>query len=131
MPAHFCSVCRRADIDALDAELMAGGKLIPTSAKYNVTKSALHRHKHRCLAPRLAAAAKMVAPSKETRAPIKRAQAIAAGAATPTPQEVLTLTALLDRLARSLDRLEGSAEAAAAEKLHASLAALSGQLHRG
>ncbi len=49
----------------------------------------------------------------------------------PTPQEVLSLTGLLDRLTRSLDRLEGSADAAANDNLHSALAAVSGQLHRG
>ena len=68
--------------------------------------------------------------AKDVHAPVIRAREIAAGAA-PTPQEVLTLTGLLDRLVRSLDRLEGSAQVAAADGLHASLAALSGQLHRG
>lgn len=49
----------------------------------------------------------------------------------PRAAEVLTLTELLDRLARSLDRLEGAAEAAATDNLHSALAAVSGQLHRG
>ena len=130
MPARVCSICQRTDLPAIDAALMAGGKLIPTAAQFNTTKSVLHRHKINCLAPKLAAAAKMVAPAKETKAPVIRAREIAAGAM-PTPQEVLSLTALLDRLARSLDRLEGSAQVAHSDGLHASLAALSGQLHRG
>ena len=130
MPARACSLCQRTDLAAIDAALMAGGKLIPTAAQFNTTKSVLHRHKTLCLAPKLAAAAKMVAPAKETKAQVIRAREIAAGAV-PTPQEVLTLTGLLDRLVRSLDRLEGNAQVAAADGLHASLAALSDQLHRG
>lgn len=74
--------------------------------------------------------AKVMQSTKEAKAPVTRAKAIAAGA-TPTVEDVLSLMALLDRLARSLDRLEGSAQVAAADGLHASLAALSGQLHRG
>jgi hypothetical protein len=67
---------------------------------------------------------------RESREPVERAKAIAAGDA-PTAQEVLTLTGLLDRLVRSLDRLEGAADGAAKDNLYAALAAVSGQLHRG
>ena len=49
----------------------------------------------------------------------------------PSAHEVLTLTGLLTRLVRSLDRLEGAADAAATDNLHSALAAISGQLHRG
>ena len=51
--------------------------------------------------------------------------------AAPTAGEIMTLTSLVERLARSLDRLEGAAIAAADENLHSALAAVSGQLHRG
>jgi len=68
--------------------------------------------------------------TKDAKAPVLRAREIAAGA-TPSVEDVLSLTALLERVARSLDRLEGSAKVAASDGLYASLAALSGQLHRG
>jgi hypothetical protein len=78
----------------------------------------------------MAAVAKMLQPINEARAPVERAKAIVMGDA-PSPQEVLSLTGLLDRLTRSLNRLEGSADAAANDNLHSALAAVSGQLHRG
>jgi hypothetical protein len=78
----------------------------------------------------MAAAAKVLLPINEARAPVERAKAIVMGEM-PSVQEVLSLTGLLDRLTRSLDRLEGSAEAAANDNMHSALAAVSGQLHRG
>jgi hypothetical protein len=125
-----CTVCQRADLNEVDAFLMSGGKLIPGAAKFSIKKSTLHNHKRKCLAPKIAAAAKLVAPGKEIKAQVERAKAIAAGAA-PTIEEVLSLTGLLERLARSLDRLEGSAKVAAGDNLHTAHAALAGQLHRG
>ena len=49
----------------------------------------------------------------------------------PVATDLLSLNGLLDRLARSLERLEGAADMAAGDNLHAALAAVSGQLHRG
>lgn len=130
MATPACSICQRPELTAIDAALSAGGTLIPTSAQFGVSKSALGRHRANCLAPKLKAAAKVLAPIRETRAPIERARAIAMGDM-PSAAEVLTLTGLLDRLGRSLDRLEGAADAAASDNLHSALAAVSGQLHRG
>ena len=125
-----CSVCFSGDRSAIDAALVAGQFLVPTAAKYGVSKSALGRHRASCLAPQLAAAAKMVAPSSETRAPVERAKAIIAGSA-PTAADALSLGGLLSTLGRSLERLETAADLAAGDKALAALAALSGQLHRG
>lgn len=130
MATPACSICQRSDLTAIDAALSAGGTLIPTSAHFGVSKSALGRHRANCLAPKLKAAAKVVEPIRESRAPVQRAKAILTGEM-PSAAEVLTLTGLLDRLGRSLDRLEGAADAAATDNLHSALAAVSGQLHRG
>lgn len=130
MASPTCSICQRPDLTAIEAALAAGGTLIPTSAHFGVSKSALGRHRANCLAPKLKAAAKVLEPIRETRAPVERAQAILTGAI-PSPHEVVTLTGLLARLSRSLDRLEFSAEVAASENLHSALAAVSGQIHRG
>ena len=130
MPAPRCSICFSPDRVAIDDALIAGGKLIPTAAQYGLSKSALGRHRTGCLAPQLAAAAKMVAPSSATRAPVERAKAIVNGSA-PTAADALSLGGLLSTLGRSLERLEGAADLAAGEKAMAALAALSGQLHRG
>lgn len=118
------------DLAAIDEALSAGCALIPTSNQFGVSKSALGRHRTKCLAPKMAAAARVLRPLSETREPVERAKAIALGDA-PNPQDVLTLTGLLDRLVRSLDRLEGAADVAANDNLHSALAAVSGQLHRG
>lgn len=130
MATPACSICQRSDLTAIEAALSAGGTLIPTSAQYGVSKSALGRHRANCLAPKLKAAAKVLEPVRETRAPVERAKAIVMGEM-PSPHDVLTLTGLLDRIGRSLDRLEGAAEAAATDNLHSALAAVSGQFHRG
>lgn len=130
MATPTCSICLRTDLAAIEATLSAGGTLIPTAAQFSVSKSALGRHRANCLAPKMAAAAKVLQPVRESREPIERAKAIAMGDVA-SPQEVLTLTGLLDRLVRSLDRLEGAADAAANDNLHSALAAVSGQLHRG
>ena len=130
MASPVCSICQRTDLTAIDAALAAGGTLIPTSSHFGVSKSALGRHRANCLAPKLKAAAKVLTPVREIRSPVERARAIAMGDM-PSPHEVLTLTGLLDRLGRSLDRLEGAADTAATDNLHSALAALSGQIHRG
>lgn len=130
MATPCCSVCTHLDLVAIDEALSAGCALIPTSNKFGVSKSALGRHRAKCLAPKMAAAARVLRPIRENRETVERATAIALGD-TPSPQEVLTLTGLLNRLVRSLDRLEGAADAAANDNLHSALAAVSGQLHRG
>lgn len=130
MASPACSICQRNDLTAIDAALSAGSALVPTSAQFGVSKSALGRHKLNCLGPKLAAAAKVLQPIREMQAPVERAKEIAMGAV-PTAHEVLTLTSLLGRLARSLDRLEVAADAAATDNLHSALAAVSAQLLRG
>lgn len=130
MATPACSICQRPDLTEIDTALSAGGTLIPTSTQFGLSKSALGRHRANCLAPKLKAAAKVLAPIRETRAPVERAKAIVMGEM-PSPHDVLTLTSLLDRLSRSLDRLEGAADAAATDNLHSALAAVSSQLHRG
>lgn len=114
----------------IDQALIGGGKLVPTGARFGVTKSSLGRHKNRCLAPKLAAAARMVRPAAEVLAPVRRAEGIVRGDQ-PAISDLLGSHGLLERLARSLERLEGAADAAAEGELHGSLAALSGQIHRG
>ncbi|MFM5913433.1 MAG: hypothetical protein ACKOPR_01615, partial [Chakrabartia godavariana] len=69
--------------------------------------------------------AKLMQPARENRAPVERAKAIASGQ-TPSADEVLTLTGLLDRLSRSLNRLEAAADEAVTDKMHSALAAVSG-----
>lgn len=130
MATPTCSICQHPELTAIDAALASGGTLIPTSSGFGVSKSALGRHRANCLAPKMVAAARVLQPVRERRVPVQRAKAIAMGDMA-SPQEVLTLTGLLDRLVRSLDRLEGAADAAANDNLHSALAAVSGQLHRG
>lgn len=119
---------RRSEIDA---SLLAGDALIPTGARFGVSKSALARHRTGCLAPKVAAAARMVAPASSSRAEVQRAKAIASGAVQPIPEDLLTLTGLLGRLARSLERLEAAADTSLAGNTPTALAAVSAQLHRG
>jgi len=114
----------------IDQALIAGGKLVPTGALFGVTKSSLGRHRIRCLAPQLAAAARMVRPAAEVRGPVRRAEGIVSGSQ-PDIGDLLGSHGLLERLARSLERLEGAADAAAGSEMHGALAALSGQIHRG
>jgi hypothetical protein len=126
-----CSVCLHSKKSDIDAALMAGGTLIPTGQRFGVSKSALARHRTGCLAPKVAAAAKMVAPASATRAEVGRAKAIASGTVQPVPDDILSLTGLLGRLARSLERLESAADTSLADNIPTALAAVSGQLHRG
>jgi hypothetical protein len=102
-----------------------------TGQSFGISKSALARHRTGCLAPKLAAAAKMVAPASVSRAEVQRAKAIASGQASPLPDDLLTLTGLLGRLARSLERLEAAADNSLVENTPTALAAVSAQLHRG
>jgi len=128
--SRACSICQRPDAADIETALVQGGTLVPTAAKFGLSRSSLSRHRSGCLAPKLAAAAKAVMSVNDVRAPVERAKAIVMGE-TPSVTEVLSLTGLLERVARSLDRLEGAADAAATDNLHSALAAVSGQLHRG
>ena len=124
-----CSICLHPKLAEIEDALSTGLTVRAAQARYGLSKSAVARHRANCLAPKVAAAARIVTPSP-AKAQVQQAKAIVAGQA-PTPGEVLSLTGLLDRLARSLDRLEGAADAAAGESLHAALAAVTGQLHKG
>jgi hypothetical protein len=130
MASPACSICQRPDLPDIDAALAAGTTIMATAAHHGASKSALGRHKLNCLAPKLAAAAKMVQPISQGREPVERARAIVMGHQ-PVATDLLSLNGLLDRLARSLERLEGAADTAAGDNMHAALAAVSGQLHRG
>jgi hypothetical protein len=126
-----CSICLHISRAQIDADLMAGAKLIPTAQRYGLSKSAVARHREGCLAPRVAAAAALVQPHAPVSAAKKRHKAIATGQATPTPSEALDLAGLLGRMSRSMDRLDAAAEKAATDNAVAALAAASAQLHRG
>jgi hypothetical protein len=130
MATPICSICTHPEHAAIDEALSTGGALIPTSARFGVSKSALHRHKVGCLAPKIAAVAKVMQSTKEAKAPVTRAKQIATGAA-PTVEDVLSLSGLLERISRSLDRLENGAISASTDNLHAAHAGLAAQLHRG
>ena len=130
MASPTCSICGHIDVRDIDTAMLTGSALVPTAARYGVSKSALGRHKLNCLAPRVAAASRVMQPVRESREATERAKALATGAR-PTPAEVISMTELLSRVSRSLERLEQAADDAATDKLHSALAAVSGQLHRG
>lgn len=130
MASPACSVCQRIDLAEIDVALASGSSIVPTAARFDVSKSALGRHKLNCLAPKLAAAARIVAPVAHSKQAVKRARAIATGEAA-SPAEILSLTALVSKLSRSIDRLEDAAQCAGDTKAFNQLAALSGQIHRG
>lgn len=130
MRGRACAVCIHPKLRQIEDTLSAGGKLVATAQQFGVSKSGLARHRTNCLAPKVAAAARLTQGTKAAKAPIVRARQIASGASAPTPQEALSLTALLERMERSLSRLEKSADAASADNLHTALAAVSGQISR-
>ena len=57
-----CKVCDHAGREAIEADMITGMGLLPLAAKHGVSKSVLARHRTNCLAPRLAAAARLTAP---------------------------------------------------------------------
>ena len=126
-----CSICLHPNTSEIDAALAEGGNLRALAQRHGLSKSAIGRHKNNCLAPRIAAAARIVAPVRDTIRETQRAQAIATGQIVPSHPDILSLSGLVDRLGRSLDRLDGAADDASADGSHAALAALSAQLHRG
>ncbi len=125
----ICSICLDRNLSAIDDALTSGVSVRVAQERFGLSKSAIARHRQNCLAPKVAAAARIMTPS-EGAGTVKRAKAILKGAP-PAAADVLTLTGLLERVARSLDRLDGAADAAAADNLHAALAAVSGQLYKG
>jgi hypothetical protein len=127
----ICHICQHSNRNAVDDALLAGGSGRAVAAQFGLSKSGVARHRSGCLQPKIAAAARMVAPAAEVRAEVQRAKAIVSGEVVASHEDVLSLTGLLDRLARSLTRLESAADTAASDGLHMPLAALSGQLHKG
>ena len=127
----ICTACLSRHRVAVDEALMLGVSVRDVASKFQLGKSAVARHRTGCLQPKVAAAARLIAPAAEVRSEIVRAKAIASGEVTANHDDILSLTALMGRLARSLERLEVAADSAAGSDLHQSLAALSGQLHRG
>ena len=126
-----CTICQHPEKTDIDTELMQGDSVRAVANRRAVSKSAVARHRTGCLAPKVAAAARIVAPEAGARAEVQRARSIATGETKPNHDDILSLSGLLERLARSLERLEGAAATAADDGLHMPLAALSGQLHRG
>jgi hypothetical protein len=127
-----CLICASgATRTAVDDALMTGVSVRKVAGRFNLSKSGVARHRTGCLAPKLAAAARVTAPVAEVRREVERAKDIASGKVTASPDDILSLTGLMARLARSLERLEGSADTAAGQNLHNALAAVSGQLHKG
>lgn len=124
-----CSICLHPQLNEIEDALSTGLSVRVAQARFGLSKSAIARHRLNCLGPKIAAAARIVTPSP-AKAQVQRAKAIVAGEVA-TPGDVISLTSLLGRLTRSLDRLEGAADSAAVEGLHAALATVSGQLHRG
>jgi hypothetical protein len=127
----ICKICQSLDRSGVDDALAGGVTVRDVASQFAFSKSAIGRHRAACLAPRIAAAARIVAPAAEVRRDVEHAKAIVSGALSPTAGDVLSLSGLLDRLGRSLERLERSADSAADDKLHGALAAVSAQLHRG
>lgn len=129
MPGFPCTCCAHESQAALDADLLAGHPLIPTAARYGVSKSALGRHRTNCLAPRVQAAARAVRPTREVHAPVQRARKALADNTTPTMDDLLTMQGLLETAARGLKRLENAADGAGVPA--SALAALHGQIFKG
>jgi hypothetical protein len=127
----ICQVCQGPHRTAVDDALMTGASVREIASRFVLSKSGVGRHRTACLQPKLAAAARIVAPAAAVRGDVERAKAIVAGQVAANHDDILSLTGLLERLARSLERLEGAADSAASESQHMPLAALSGQLHRG
>jgi transposase-like protein len=129
MSGRCCSICNHQSRREIEDALTAGHTVRAVASQFSLNKSSIDRHRRQCLAPKLAAASRMMsrAPQQE----VERARAIARGDVEPNIDDVLSLTALLNLAARSLNRLETAADDAAVDGMHMALAALSGQLHRG
>lgn len=131
MNGRACSICASPRCGEVDAALASGGRLVATGLAFGFSKSSVARHRVNCLAPRLSAAAHIVAPANRVRGETDRAKAIADGTLQATADDIATLVGLSARVARALDRLEDAADGAAAGAAYSALAALSGQVFRG
>jgi hypothetical protein len=54
--ANTCSICRSQRRNEIDRDLIGPESLREISARYGLAKSSLHRHRARCLAPKIAGA---------------------------------------------------------------------------
>lgn len=124
-------MCHHTKTLEIDDALVSGATLRAVADGHGLSKSALARHRKGCLAPKIAAALRVLAPSPAPRAEVVQAKAIVSGEVLPTHDDLLSLSGLLARLARSLGRLDDAADRAVNEDRPMALAALSGQLHRG
>lgn len=131
MSGRLCTVCSSAAKAEVEDALLQGASVRAIASQYSLSKSAVSRHRQNCLAPKIAAASRLLASTDETRSEVIQAEEILSGEVIPSHGDVLALTGLLSRLARSLDRLDGAADQAARSETYVALAALSGQLHKG
>ncbi|MEN3976129.1 hypothetical protein [Emcibacter sp. SYSU 3D8] len=131
MTGRICSICHHTDTQEIEDALISGVVLRAVAERFGLSKSAVARHRKDCLAPKIAAALRVVSPSPSPRAEVVRAKGIVSGEVLPTQDDLLSLSALLGRLAKSLGRLDAEADRAVTEDRPMVLAALSGQLHRG
>lgn len=126
-----CSICQRPDLTEIDSALGGGASLRTAASQYGLSKSALGRHRAACLAPKVAAAARVISGTSPGREDTIRARAIASGEIEIGPTDILTLSGLMTRLGRSLERLDVAADEAVSGGALTALAALSAQIHRG
>lgn len=142
MPRH-CTVCLHHELKAIDLALLSGEAVVPIGRRFGLAKSAVHRHKIKCLlggdgqperGARRAASSncpqgkpQATSPSSSNVAP---ARPRAAGGTVTALKETPDLADLVGCMVRSLRRLENAAEQAAGGGQGAALAAASGQLHK-
>lgn len=126
-----CSVCVNQVRLKVESDLAAGKTVREVALEYGLSKSSVARHRVNCLAPRLAAAARIVTPAPVIRSEITRAKAIAAGRVEAAQTDIASLAGLVQRIGKSIDRLEDAASTAMSDGSFSSLAMLSSQLHRG
>jgi hypothetical protein len=131
MSGRVCSICISSNRSEVEDALLHGDSVRAVAGRHGLSKSAVSRHRQNCLAPKVAAAARLLASAEETRSDVVQAEEILNGEILPSYGDVLALTGLLSRLARSLDRLDGAADQAARNDTYMALSSLSGQLHRG
>ena len=109
MSGRVCSICLSNNRNEVEDALIRGDSVRAIAGRHGLSKSAVSRHRQNCLAPKVVAAARLLTSAEETRSEVVQAEEILTGEILPSHGDVLALTGLLSRLARSLDRLDGAA----------------------
>lgn len=101
-----CTVCSHEHRPAIDAALLGGVSFRDAAGRFDLSKTALFRHKKECLLPHLEAAGVAVPERRDGLGDRQAASAALEVARAQNGQVATKLSAELDRIGKTIDRTE-------------------------